>query len=180
MTERDDALDARLATLAERIEPERDLWPEIEAALPAPRQSFWQWRVAASGIAAALFIGLLIGRPVGDRPLVADQVPTAVPHWNSELVRHASFDDAFMRDYERALASLSDQLNSLPPGTRDVVIGNLKIIRESINEINAAIDREPNNVQLRQLLQLAYRQEMAVVSSVRDSASTVRRVRTTL
>ena len=59
-----------------------------------------------------------------------------------------------------------------------MVIGNLKIIRASIAEINEAIELEPNNVQLRQLLQLAYRQEMAIVTTIRESANTVQRTTT--
>ncbi|MEM7613262.1 MAG: hypothetical protein AAF270_16375 [Pseudomonadota bacterium] len=172
-------LDAALLNIQDEIAPKRDLWPEINARISERKERFWHWRLAASGVAAALLVANMIV-PERDGDLVADVQATPVPSLGQDLVRHIGFDSDFLREYERQLAALDEQLDRLPPGTRDVVIGNLKVIRASIAEINAAIDEEPGNVQLRQLLQLAYKQELSVLSTVRDSASTVDRVRTTI
>ncbi|MFK8052646.1 MAG: hypothetical protein AB8F65_06700 [Woeseiaceae bacterium] len=178
MDNNDDILKAA-AALPRSIEPSRDLWPGIESQLQTEKTGFWQWRVAASGLAASMLIGLLLLPPVDDKPPVAAVEQSSVPSLNAQLVRHIPFDQAFMRDYERSLEQLDAQLAQMPPGTREVIVGNLKIVRESIRDINEEIDRDPNNVQLRQLLQLAYRQEMAIISMVRESALGVEQVRTT-
>ncbi|MEO0576134.1 MAG: hypothetical protein AAF004_11785 [Pseudomonadota bacterium] len=174
MTDKDMRLDALIDGLDERIAPPRDLWPDIHAAI-APQShkatgGFWAWRVAASVMATAALIGL-IGIPRGDTLQMVQQED--VPQINDELVRFAGFDAAFVQVHEQSLEHLADQLNALPPDTQGVILGNLKVIRESITEINDAIEREPNNVQLRQLLQIAYQQELAIVSTVRESATTI-------
>lgn len=171
-----DEIFKQAAALPSSIDPERDLWPSIAAELGHQRSDFWQWRVAASGLAASLLIGLLLVPPIDEPPVARVQ---SVPMLSAELVRHAPFDAAFLRDYRRGLEALDEQLEALPPGTREVVIGNLNIVRASIRDINEAIDKDPNNVQLRQLLQLTYRQEMEILSMVRDSAVNVEQSRTT-
>lgn len=177
MNDQDDTLDRALATLPDSIRPERDLWPGIEARLATGRGGFWQWRVAASVFAATLLVGLLI-IPPGDPDQVAGYVPSEVPATDPELLRYSGLDAEFVRVHDRSLEALADQLSELPPATREVVIANLKIIRASIAEINEAIEREPNNVQLRQLLRMAYQQELAIVNSMRRSAPTLERTTT--
>ena len=59
MTNRIDKLDALVAQLEPALQPERDLWPQIDKAIAAGSGGFWQWRVAASAVAATLLIGLL-------------------------------------------------------------------------------------------------------------------------
>lgn len=173
-----DHLDRQLALLDTEIAPERDLWPQIESAITTDSGGFWQWRVAASAVAATLLIGLLIFEPGDTDQSIAGTSATQVPGVDADMFRYAGFDAEFVNVHQQSLDVLAKQLDQLPPGTRDVVIGNLKIIRGSIAEINSAIEREPNNVQLRQLLQLAYRQEIAIVNTIRESATTVQRTTT--
>lgn len=178
MNTKDLALDALIDGLDERIEPQRDLWPDIEAAI-APQASsngggFWQWRIAASIMATAAMIGLL-AIPRSDVANVAQQQD--IPVLDDQMLRYAGFDVEFVQAHEQSIENLADQLNALPPDTQGVILGNLNVIRESIREINDAIEREPNNVQLRQLLQIAYRQELAIVSTVRQSAKTIEQTR---
>lgn len=174
-----DKLDAALADLPEALQPQRDLWPDIDAAIK-PEEKFWQWRVAASVFAMSMVIGLLLF-PDGEPPTMAQDAEWAeiIPDSNPDVMRYSGFDAEFMQVREQSLEQLAERLNELPPATRGVILGNLKIIRASIAEINAAIEQEPDNVQLQQLLQIAYRQEMAIVSTVNQGAATVDRVRTT-
>lgn len=178
MTEQDMKLDRLIDGLDERIAPPRDLWPDIKAAI-APETAkgsggFWQWRFAASVMATAAMIGML-GIPRGEKVQMVQQKD--VPQLNDSLVRFAGFDATFVSVHEQSLEHLADQLNALPLDTQGVILGNLRVIRESIGEINEAIEREPNNVQLRQLLQIAYQQELAIVSTVRESATTIEQMR---
>ena len=177
MNDQDDKLDRELAALPDSIRPERDLWPGIEARLGKGKSGFWQWRVAASVFAASVLVGLLI-IPPSDPTQVAGVTPSEVPATDPELLRYSGLDAEFVRVHDQSLEALADQLSELPPATREVVIANLKIIRASIAEINEAIEREPNNVQLRQLLRMAYQQELALVNSMRRSAPTLERTTT--
>ncbi|MEO0365916.1 MAG: hypothetical protein AAF265_10520 [Pseudomonadota bacterium] len=174
-------LDAAIADLARDIKPDRDLWPAIDRGIQ-PEKSFWQWRVAASVFATSLLIGMLLF-PEGDMPpvVVENDAPfeNLLPDADPEVLRYAGFDAEFVRVREQSMEQLADRLQDLSPATRGVILGNLRIIRESIAEINDAIEQEPDNVQLQQLLQIAYRQEMAIVSTVTESAKAVDRVRTT-
>lgn len=177
MNDEKDALDRALEALDERIEPPRDLWPGIEATINEHKGGYWQWRVAASVFAASVLVGLLI-IPPGSPDTVAGMTPSEVPAADEELFRYSGLDAEFVRVHQQSLDALADQLSNLPPATREVVIANLKIIRASIAEINEAIEREPNNVELRQLLQMAYEQELAIVRSFRRSAPTLERTTT--
>ena len=109
---------------------------------------------------------------------VAGLAPSEVPATDPELLRYSGLDAEFVRVHDRSLEALEDQLAALSPATREVVIANLKIIRASIADINEAIEREPNNVQLRQLLRMAYQQELAIVNGIRRSAPTLERTTT--
>ncbi|MEN7342930.1 MAG: hypothetical protein AAAFM81_08285 [Pseudomonadota bacterium] len=171
---------ARAAALPSEIAPPRDLWPGIESALETQKNDRWQWRVAASVIATSALIGILLLPPKEDKSPGLAYIPTQVPTLDAQLVRHMPFDDSYILDYREALAALDDQLAALPEGTREVVVANLKIVRASIADINQAIDNDPGNVQLRQLLQLAYRQEMAIISMVRDSVTNAEQIRTSI
>lgn len=177
MNDQHDKLDRALESLPDSIRPERDLWPGIEARLAKGRGGFWQWRVAASVFAASVLVGLLI-IPPSSTEQVAGLAPSEVPAIDPELLRYSGLDAEFMRVHDRSLDALSDQLGELSPATREVVIANLKIIRASIADINRAIEREPNNVQLRQLLRMAYQQELAIVNGIRRSAPTRERTTT--
>ena len=174
MNDQQDALDRALEALDERIEPQRDLWPGIEAKISEKKGGFWQWRVAASVFAASVLVGLLIIPPDNASTTVASAVPAA----DEELFRYSGLDAEFVRVHQRSLDELADHLADLQPATREVVIANLKIIRASIAEINEAIEREPNNVELRQLLRMAYEQELAIVNGFRRSAPTLERTTT--
>ena len=177
MSDKEDRLDRAIADLAPTIRPERDLWPGIESRLTTKRNGFWQWRLAASVVATSVLIGMLI-IPPGDRDATIAYTPSEVPAADADLFRYSGLDAEFVRVHDNALESLAEQLADLPPATREVVIANLKIIRASIAEINDAIEREPNNVQLRQLLRMAYEQELAIVNGIRRTATTIERTTT--
>ncbi|MEO1580198.1 MAG: hypothetical protein AAFR91_00015 [Pseudomonadota bacterium] len=173
-----DKLDAAIAGLDRDIKPERDLWRAIEAQIK-PQESFWQWRVAASVFATSLLIGLLLF-PEGENtpPMANATIDFSLPEQDIQTARYSGLDAEFMQVREDSLDMLADRLSELSPATQGVILGNLNIIRESIDEINRAIEAEPDNLELQQLLQIAYRQEMAIVSTVTESAMTVDELRT--
>lgn len=168
-TETDDKLMARAAGLAKEMAPERDLWPGIEAAigLPARRRrtpyvaqaAAVLLLVAGSSFVTYTFMGketVVVERPVDDG-LVLEQ---------------ASFGGQYelSNGYKLARTNLEAQmqreLDKLSPEARAGVEQNLTVIRDAINEINAALEQEPGNALLQDLLMKTYREELAVMRKV--------------
>ena len=63
-------------------------------------------------------------------------------------------------------ARLEDELARLSPDARADVEQNLALIRSAIAEINAALEKEPTNALLQQLLLDAYQNEFALMHQV--------------
>ena len=71
------------------------------------------------------------------------------------------------RDARNNLAAQLDlELDRLTPETRAGVEENLEVIRGAITEINSALEQEPNNVHLQELLLKTYRDELTVMRKV--------------
>jgi hypothetical protein len=58
------------------------------------------------------------------------------------------------------------EMAKLSPEARANVEENLAVIRGAIVEINAALEQEPGNVLLQELLMKTYREELAVMQRV--------------
>ena len=175
----DDILD-RARELATEIAPERDLWPNIEAAIDAPARPRYMPYLAQAAAVVLLVAGSsgltwLVTK--GDAPqAVANQPPVAMPQFDAEF---ASFGGQYALGprYEDArnnlAAELDIELDRLSPEARADVEENLKIIRDAIDEINQALAREPDNVLLQELLLDTYREELKVMHDVGDLARNV-------
>jgi len=174
----DDDLTARARRLATDVQPDRDLWPGIEAALhdagQAPARSRWNWQVMLAQAAAVI---LLVGGSSaltwlavkGDR---SDLAPVAASNSLPLDVQMASFGNQYslgpdFQDARRDLEGRLDrELAQLSPNARADVEANLKTIRTAIAEINAALAEEPDNSLLQELLLSSYREELAVMRNV--------------
>ncbi len=169
--ERDDKLTSAAAQLAAEIEPRRDLWPDIELAISetAPRRSRW-----TPMFAQAAAIVLLVGASSGltylavkdDRPVV---MPQPAPEYAFE---RAAFGSSYTlgSDYRdtRAdvLARFEKEAGRLSPEERQDVEQSLEVIRSAINEINAALQQDPDNTLLQELLMKTYHEELNVMRKV--------------
>ncbi len=164
----EDRLLADAARLRKSVSPARDLWPGIEAAIaepPARRQSWF-----AQAAAVLILVGatsLITYTLTVDEP---DVSPVAT---GTDLrLAPASFGGAYQlgTDYQLARASLEDRLEHvlgrLPPEQRTEVEENLEIIQQAIAEINAALEEQPGNVLLQEMLLDTYREELAVMRNV--------------
>jgi hypothetical protein len=72
-------------------------------------------------------------------------------------------------------AKLAQELDALPAEVRADVEQNLATIRAAMAELNKALDAEPDNRLLQDLLLSAYREELAVMKRVDGKASSVMR-----
>ena len=168
---REDKLTTAARRLATEIEPQRDLWPDIESAITetAPRRPRW-----TTAFAQAAAIVLLVGASSGltylamkdDAPVVVRQV---TPEYTFE---RAAFGSSYTlgRDYLETRADLAarfeQELERLSPGERQDVEQSLEVIRGAIDDINAALQQDPDNTLLQDLLMKTYHEELNVMRKV--------------
>ena len=144
------------AACAKPHEPPVDLWPGIEARIRGvARQSFFGIRAAA---AAAVFgiatvVALSIQFPRDDQAIEIQAI-------NIET-------QPLTRGEARAqlVSMVSPENLSYSPKTEAVLRKNIKVIQQAMLEIETAIDEDPNNPNLRQLMLTIYQQESQLVGS---------------
>jgi len=167
----DDRLTAAARQLATEISPERDLWPEIESAIANPVRERPRWTPMFAQAAAVV---LLIGASSGLTYLaVKDEQVVTVPVYQPEYVfERAAFgtNHNLGPDYQDARADLASRLDQqlarLSPEEREDVEKTLVVIREAITDINSALQQDPDNAYLQELLQKTYREELNVMRRV--------------
>ena len=169
---REDELTAMAGELAREIAPERDLWPGIEAAIAEERQrdrGGWVPRYLAQAAAVVLLVGGSSGLTYLAMKDAAAPVQVAVtPDLVFEQASFARYDlgPGFQDARSRLRSQLDDELARLSPEARSEVEENLDSIRQAIREINAALEAEPDNVLLQELLLRTYRDELTVMRRV--------------
>jgi len=172
-----------LDALPRSIEPENDLWPGIATRLEprasrARRPAWRSWALQA--LAAVLFMALGAGL---ERRLGGPAVPSASPEGDATApaaaVAEAGDFRAVEADYLRAKEELwravvlrRDVLprDRLTPETLEVVDRNLRLIDEAIDELHAALERDPGNPRLEELLLASHRQEMHLLQHLVSGA----------
>lgn len=169
----DDKLMADAASLATEITPERDLWPQIGATISTQRRTRWT-TVFAQAAAVILLVG---ATSIITYQFTKFDEPTAsiepVPFPGDLTLTSASFgggDYQLSSDFKLARSNLQADLDvellRLSPESRAVVERNLRLIRGAIEQINDALEKEPDNVLLQELLIRTYREELAVMQKV--------------
>jgi hypothetical protein len=162
-----------LRDLPDAIEPRRDLWPDIAAQLKseaAPvvpartRWARWQGVGIAAGFAAAVVVGIVIGRGTAPLPWRGSGVATLTP---APAYMH---DARYTRERAALLSTFNARLATLPPATRAKVLTSLQTIEHSIRDIQDALGRDPSNALLQELLVDTYQDEMRVLTTVDESA----------
>lgn len=177
----DDELMAAASNLATGVKPERDLWPEIEQAIAqpaAPRKTVWNtvWAQAAAVL-------LLVGGSSGlTYYTMSEQGDPVMPAVTGETLIFQQVSGNFGGDYHlgpdyqdarRDLQSqLAEEMVNLSPETQTAVETNLTAIRQAIEEINKALEAEPENVLLQNLLISTYKEELALMQRVDNIANT--------
>ena len=166
--ETDDKMIATARTLSTEISPERDLWPGVAAAIAEPGRSRWTPMIAQAAV-----VVLLIGASSSLTYLAVkdDQVP-AVVVTPELLFEQASFGNRYTLGvgYQEARGDLAAQLDAelarLSPESRAEVEKNLTLIRAAITEINDALQEEPDNALLQELLLNIYSEELDLMQRV--------------
>ncbi len=152
--ERDALLDLRRATraLPRAIAPDRDLWPAI-ARRTAPRRRIAVPVAVAASVAAA-FIGVAATK-LTERAL-RDPAPAPVATASMSAPQGRAL---FVAQVMRPDAAVS-------PQTRAVVEHNLRLIQQALGELEQAVERDPGDANLRQLLISIHIQESALIEKM--------------
>jgi hypothetical protein len=193
MTHDEDALILAARQLPKEIQPARDLWPEIAAGIeeanapPRRKPAAVPWYYAMAAAIAFMGLGGLLtlaivdeGATPGDAPTGSrTQVADSRAEGGNPDVRPASFGNYAQLgpEYERARAQLAiglaERIDRLPPAERAKIERNLSEIRRSLREINVALQLDPNNGLLQELLLSTYQQELAMLANVNQMAGSL-------
>ena len=190
------ALDARLAALNPEVAPPAETWSAIEARLKPHRHGGGSggWSgfgpgaslaLAASLAALALALTLTLGRP-GEGPgtIVQTDPRPEVSTSENTLGGIGAFDtgmpaimpaslggkDALGEEFLASRAAMRDQflqrINELDPRSRELVVTNMQVIEAALGRISAALEDNPENALLRDLLVSTYQQELTYMGRI--------------
>jgi hypothetical protein len=136
--------------------------------------------MAAAAVIAALAVGMWIGRsvlpttrpitgPVGGANTTAD-LPTKVNDGAAALQAAYIADPKYREQRAALVKSLEAKLASLPPDSRAKVISSLATIHKSMQDLEAALGKDPSNALLQELLVNTYQDEMRVLTTVHEAS----------
>ncbi|MEJ2513658.1 MAG: hypothetical protein P8080_01175 [Gammaproteobacteria bacterium] len=173
MSDRRDPILDRARELPRQLPPSRDLWPEIRARIeeparpPARRTSWFPAALAASVVVAVALVALLrtSGPSAPPEAMTAGRLPP--PPIPASFGPSATLGAHYQAARASLAGDLEQRLEALPPDSREVVARNLAAIHSAVAEINAALENDPGNVFLQQLLMDAYHDELAVLADLR-------------
>lgn len=156
----DRQLQERLEALPRSIEPQRDLWPAIQARIetgkvvagrfesPRPQRA-WLHRYGLLAAAASLLVVVSSATTAwwlrGDRAPAPEAAATVAPAGWSEFI---DAERAYQTVTDDLLLALQTRRDSLAPETVRVVEENLRLIDQAIREARAALERDPANAGL--------------------------------
>ncbi len=159
--------------LPKEIQPEHDLWPAICSAIAGTRQPkahdraqsrVVAWRMAA---AVALIAFSSLTTLWVSRGAVPQHKPIEIAEQhNARVGRYDVFESSYTGARAQLLHEFNENLAKLSPETRAAVEKNLAEIIQAVDEINAALAKDPSNTLLQRLLLAAYESELEVYGNV--------------
>ena len=164
----DDELMQAAAKLSKAVSPGRDLWPGISDAIARPAPRRWS-PMLAQAAAVVLLVG---GSSAVTYMTMKDNVAGPVIATPDMVFEQASFGNrynlgpGFQDARNRLVADLDAALEKLSPESRENIEDNLTLVHTSINDMNIALENDPENTVLQERLLRAYREELALLSRV--------------
>lgn len=172
-----------LGELPQGIEPETDLWPQIEAQIagrphaaplaPAPvrraADTHLRW-LAAAAMVGCVAVGVWIGHGAPMRGTTLPPLAAAAPPAAGALPAAWVADPRYQREHAELLRSIGNRIDALPPASRAKVLASLTTIREAKHNLEEALGKDPGNALLQELLVNTYQDEMRVLTDVREAS----------
>jgi hypothetical protein len=197
----DAAVEQALRKLPRAVEPSRDLWSGIAAAIEADRathaapssdtpsiQKRWPgswnggWALAA-GVACVGIIGLLVHTHLQRTqiaPTVAQQItptpattvsPAEILSTPDPHLVPAAFGPDYVKTRDAALQRLTEQLQSLSPADQQKVRAALQEINKGLRALNDALAKSPDSILLQQLVLSAYQQQLQTLQTMTETTA---------
>ena len=165
----DDKLMQAAGQLSTQISPERELWPGIAEAIEKPAPKRW-----SPLFAQAAAVVLLVGASSAVTYMtMKNSVSPPVITTPGMVFEQASFGNRYnlgpgFQDARNALvADLDVELERLSPAARENIEVNITLIHSAINDMNVALEEDPENILLQGRLLRTYREELALLRRVR-------------
>jgi uncharacterized membrane protein YdfJ with MMPL/SSD domain len=174
-------VDEALDLLPRDIEPPRDLWSGIEARLE-PRSvraaRRWPW-LAAAGVLLVIGSSLITANLVRREAPVTAQAPNEQA--DAAVMRTAfgpgqTLGPGYAAIRQQLADSLAARIDRLPPAARAKLEANLAELNRATAEINAALELNPGDPLLEELLINSYQDELAVLASVNQLTGPFERI----
>jgi hypothetical protein len=165
----DDKLMKAAGKLATDIKPQRDLWAGIAEVIEKPAPKRWS-PMFAQAAAVVLLVG---GSSAVTYMTMKGAAPTTVVASPDMIFEQASFGNRYnlgpgFQDARNALvADLEVELERLSPEARENIEVNLTLIHSAINDMNVALEEDPENILLQERLLRTYREELTLLRRVR-------------
>ena len=156
---KDEHLRKAVDRLARDISPDRDLWPGIAGRIGRKRGHRPLW---AYGLAASLFVAVGAGSVWFS--VVRHAPGAAAP----ELAAAPSPEAAYFAQRAAFAENTVETAPNLTPATRAVILKNLQVIEGSMQQIEQALEQDPNNPRLRSLLYDLYQNEARLLAATQQ------------
>ncbi len=173
MSEQDDKLITAASQLATEIAPPRDLWPGVEAAISAPRaprQTPWYAQAAAVfllvGASSMVTYSVLKYDEASTSRESVQVIPTNLAFERAAFGGRHTLQSVYGRAAGNVESSLDRELANLSPEAQADVQRNLAVMHQAITDISQALEKEPNNAFLQELLIAAYRNELTLMNRI--------------
>lgn len=171
--ESNDALARALKRLPTEIQPARDLWTGVAAAIEESKQpkrsTVWTMRIAAGLACVALGTGIGYGllRPENPGGPGIVGVPAGPQREiNTWLVKPVMMDEGYQKARVQLAGEFFRRIADLPENDRARVEKGLRQIEDGLRELNDALKSHPDSVLLQQLALSAYQQELEYMQNV--------------
>jgi hypothetical protein len=167
----------RIDELKRDIPPARDLWPAIAQAIqvdlsmkavPARRRVGWMPALGLAASVALVALGVVIGIQFGQKTEIVAGTPKAATD-DAGMVKASLRDAEYRKQRDQLLVEVQARLDTMSPAEREKVGASLATLKRSIQEIEAALGRDPANALLQDLLVSSCQEEMRALTAVRDS-----------
>jgi hypothetical protein len=180
----DERLDELTAALPREITPPPDLWPAIRAELaPRSTRTFqWsaRWRLAAAALVVAASSSILTLFAMRARDGAGGPVAVATPDRAPQHLRTSAppqlpahlvvAERGYARSMESLWRTLDERRDSLAPSTVATVERSLRIADSAIAEARSALERDPANRVLADLLVSNYERKLDLMRRATELA----------
>jgi anti-sigma factor RsiW len=151
------------AALPKEMRPERDLWPEIAARASRSRRGGLAFLRSPALLAAAAALVVALGvvmtgvRERGPQPLAP--AGTLQPAGTGAAsVREAEAE--YVKATGELMAAVNARRGQLSPETLQAVEKNLATIDQALNEVRAALEKDPGNAKLTKMLTSTHQRKL--------------------